>query len=86
MNSLREILAFVFEASVMAGQSQQTAITRKLAAWAANTRRSDRDRRNLRHELRTHAGIEVAIRLLCLLAHRRQLRYALSASSAHDWL
>ena len=35
LNSLREILAFVFEASMMAGQSQQTAITRKLAAWAA---------------------------------------------------
>ena len=35
IDSLREILAFVFEASMMAGQSQQTAITRKLAAWAA---------------------------------------------------
>ena len=35
INSLREILAFVFEASMMAGQAQQTAITRRLAAWAA---------------------------------------------------
>lgn len=35
IDSLREILAFVFEASMMAGQAQQTAITRKLAAWAA---------------------------------------------------
>jgi magnesium transporter len=35
INSLREILAFVFEASMMAGQAQQTEITRRLAAWAA---------------------------------------------------
>ncbi|QIG99163.1 magnesium and cobalt transport protein CorA [Bradyrhizobium sp. 6(2017)] len=35
IDSLREILAFVFEASMMAGQAQQTAITRRLAAWAA---------------------------------------------------
>jgi len=33
--SLRELLAFVFEASVMIGQMQQTDITRRLAAWAA---------------------------------------------------
>ena len=33
--SLREVLAFAFEASLMAGQAQQNAITRKLAAWAA---------------------------------------------------
>ena len=32
---LREVLAFVFETSLMTGQAQQTAITRKLAAWAA---------------------------------------------------
>ena len=29
------MLAFAFEASLMAGQAQQNAITRKLAAWAA---------------------------------------------------
>jgi magnesium transporter len=29
------VLAFAFEASLMAGQAQQNAITRKLAAWAA---------------------------------------------------
>ena len=28
-------LAFTFEASLMVGQAQQTAITRRLAAWAA---------------------------------------------------
>lgn len=33
--ALREILAFVFEASMMAGQAQQTDIARRLAAWAA---------------------------------------------------
>jgi magnesium transporter len=35
VNSLREVLAFAFEASLMVGQAQQTAITRRLAAWAA---------------------------------------------------
>jgi magnesium transporter len=35
IDSLREVLAFAFEASLMAGQEQQTAITRRLAAWAA---------------------------------------------------
>jgi magnesium transporter len=35
IDSLREVLAFAFEANLMAGQAQQTAITRKLAAWAA---------------------------------------------------
>jgi magnesium transporter len=34
IDALREVLAFAFEASLMAGQAQQTAITRKLAAWA----------------------------------------------------
>lgn len=35
IDSLREVLAFAFEANLMAGQAQQNAITRKLAAWAA---------------------------------------------------
>ncbi len=35
IDSLREVLAFAFEASLMSGQAQHTAITRKLAAWAA---------------------------------------------------
>jgi magnesium transporter len=34
-DSLREVLAFAFEASPMIGQAQQTSITRRLAAWAA---------------------------------------------------
>jgi magnesium transporter len=34
-DSLREVLAFAFEASLMTGQAQQTLITRKLASWAA---------------------------------------------------
>ena len=34
-DSLREVLAFAFEASLMTGQAQQTTITRKLAAGAA---------------------------------------------------
>lgn len=35
IESLREVLDFAFEASLMTGQVQQTEITRKLAAWAA---------------------------------------------------
>ena len=35
IDSLREILAFVFEATMMAGQAQQTEIARQLTAWAA---------------------------------------------------
>jgi magnesium transporter len=35
IDSLREVLAFAFEASLMTGQAQQTEITRRLAAWAA---------------------------------------------------
>src|SRR4051812_983197 len=35
IDSLREVLAFAFEASLMTGQAQQTVITRRLASWAA---------------------------------------------------
>lgn len=35
IETLREVLAFAFEASLMNGQMQQTYITRRLAAWAA---------------------------------------------------
>jgi magnesium transporter len=34
-DSLREVLAFAFEASLLVGQSQETAIAKRLAAWAA---------------------------------------------------
>ena len=35
IDTLREVLAFAFEASLMTGQMSQTGITRKLASWAA---------------------------------------------------
>jgi magnesium transporter len=35
IESLREVLSFTFETSLMTGQSQQNEVTRKLAAWAA---------------------------------------------------
>ena len=35
IESLREVLAFAFEASLMTAQSQQTEVARRLAAWAA---------------------------------------------------
>lgn len=35
IDSLREVLAFAFEASLLVGQSQENAITKRLASWAA---------------------------------------------------
>jgi len=35
IDTLREVLAFAFEASLMLGQADQTTTTRRLAAWAA---------------------------------------------------
>jgi magnesium transporter len=35
IDSLREVLAFAFEASLLVGQSQENAISKRLAAWAA---------------------------------------------------
>jgi magnesium transporter len=35
IDALREVLAFAFEASLMAGQAQQTVTARRLTAWAA---------------------------------------------------
>jgi magnesium transporter len=35
VDALREVLAFAFEASLMVGQAEQAAVTRRLAAWAA---------------------------------------------------
>jgi magnesium transporter len=35
IDSLRELMAFAFEASLMMAQAQQNTIVRRLAAWAA---------------------------------------------------
>ena len=35
IDGLREVLAFAFEASLLVGQSQETAISKRLASWAA---------------------------------------------------
>jgi magnesium transporter len=35
IDNLREVLAFAFEASLLSGQSHETAIAKKLASWAA---------------------------------------------------
>jgi magnesium transporter len=35
VDSLREVLAFAFEASLLVGQSQETAVAKRLASWAA---------------------------------------------------
>ncbi len=35
IDALREVLAFAFETSLLMGQSQATAVSKKLASWAA---------------------------------------------------
>ena len=34
-DSMREVLAFAFEASLLVGQAQETAVSKKLASWLA---------------------------------------------------
>src|SRR5262249_19883817 len=81
IDSLREVLAFAFEASLMRGQAQQTAIARRLAAWAAILA-VHRDRRHLRHELRVHAGTQMELWVFSRYRRdRRYLRHAVLAIS-----
>ena len=35
INSMREVLAFAFEASLLVGQAQETAVSKCLASWLA---------------------------------------------------
>ena len=63
IDALREVLAFAFEASVLMGQSQETAISKKLGVLGGHPRGADRDRRHLRHELRAHARVELDLRI-----------------------
>ena len=35
IDSMREVLAFAFEASLLVGQAQETAVSKKLASWLA---------------------------------------------------
>lgn len=35
IDSLREVLAFAFEASLLVGQAQETAVSKQLASWLA---------------------------------------------------
>ena len=59
IDNLREVLAFAFEASVLMGQSQETAISKKLAVLGGDPRGADGARRHLRHELQRHAGAQL---------------------------
>ena len=52
IDSLREVLAFAFEASLMTGQAQQTADHPPACGLGGDPRGADRGRRHLRHELR----------------------------------
>src|SRR6266404_1923272 len=38
IDSLREVLAFAFEASLLVGQAQETAVSKKLASWLPSSR------------------------------------------------
>ena len=63
IDALREVLAFAFEASLMRGQAEQTAIARRFGGLGGDPRGADRDRRHLRHELRVHAGAQMEVRV-----------------------
>jgi len=80
IESLREVLAFAFETSLMTGQAQQTEIARRLAAWAAilavPTAIAGIYGMNFKHmpELGTRYGYFVVlgvIAALCLLLYSR---------------
>ena len=83
IESLREVLAFAFETSLMTGQAQQTEITRKLAAWAAILAVPTAVAGHLRHELRGHARAAMAVRLrLRAGGHRRRCAAGCTGASA----
>ena len=63
IDSLREVLAFAFEASLMAGQAQQNDHHPQARRLGRDPRRADRRRRHLRHEFRRYAGAALAVRL-----------------------
>ena len=80
IDSLREVLAFAFEASLMTGQAQQTAHHPPARRLGRHPRRADRGRRHLRHEFRVHARAALALRLFRRARlRRRDLRHALLA-------
>jgi hypothetical protein len=61
IDSLREVLAFAFEASLLVGQAQETAVSKKLASWLAIIAVPTAIAGHLRHELQAHAGAGMAI-------------------------
>ena len=63
INSLREVLAFAFEASLLVGQAQETAVSKKLASWLAIIAVPTAIAGSLRHELQEHARTAMGIRL-----------------------
>ena len=64
IDSLREVLAFAFEASLLVGQAQETVGLQKAGFLACDYRGSDRDRRDLRHEFQEHAGAAMGVWIL----------------------
>ena len=85
IESLREVLSFAFETSLMTGQAQQTEITRKLAAWAAILAVPTAVAGHLRHELRRAARAALEIRLsLCARGHRRWFVAGCTGASARS--
>ena len=83
IESLREVLAFAFETSLMTGQAQQTEITRKLAAWAAILAVPTAVAGIYGMNFERHARAALAVRLCpCAGGHRRGVRLAVLALPA----
>ena len=64
IDSIREVLAFAFEANLLVGQAQETAVSKKLASWLAIIAVPTAIARNLRHELQKYARAAMGIRIL----------------------
>ena len=71
IDNLREVLAFAFEASLLVGQSQETAIAKKLASWAAILAVPTAVAGIYGMNFDADAGAEVAVRLSDGARHHR---------------
>ena len=87
IDALREMLAFCFEASLQTSQSQQTVISRRLAAWAAilavPTAVAGIYGMNFRHmpELETENGYYIVLGLVLLTCFSLYINFR-----RRDWL
>ena len=80
IDSLREVLAFAFEANLLVGQAQETAVFKKTRLLARDHCRAYRDRWNLRNELQKYARAAVGVWVLhCYGLYSSHKRYPILA-------